>query len=487
MSLKASRQGSEPKSTPPISFGNPNVANNTPTSHLHLSLNNTPPSDNELQTKRNNWREKELEVYSFQKNRLQDLFDQINQEFDLLWDENIQLRRRLEESNITELPTSLITEKPNFSPSALHRPHPTTSGKLPTVGTPPQDRNAPLKRPQKSPVPTWEPVGALSLHNDGIWEISACRWDSALFATASLDRTARVWSAADPNVLLMSHSGSVNSVRFHPTARLACTASGDRSCMVWKIPKREKEEKEDAPRKEVQDKEEERDPAKGKEERTSGKALVTIQHNNAIIGADWVASGDKFFSTGWDDKARLWGLETGKIVSEVKIPTESACWVTYVSSHPKENLSAICGTDGQFKIIDWRTTNFAQNVQAHNNSVSSVIFNPLDENMIISSGERMVKIWDRRNLTKGCKSFKRSAGINKISISPVSGYLALPLDDLRVRIFDLNGKVIGHMPQNFKLHKLCPTSTAWSNDQSVVFSVGFDAQINAMALRTRKV
>lgn len=56
-----------------------------------------------------------------------------------------------------------------------------------------------------------------------------------VIATASADHTARVWGVDSGRCLLQytGHSGSVNSVRFHPMRDLILTASGDNSAHVW--------------------------------------------------------------------------------------------------------------------------------------------------------------------------------------------------------------------------------------------------------------
>lgn len=50
-----------------------------------------------------------------------------------------------------------------------------------------------------------------------------------------LDHTACVWSIENGRCLLQyqGHSGSVNSIRFHPARDLVLTASGDCSAHIW--------------------------------------------------------------------------------------------------------------------------------------------------------------------------------------------------------------------------------------------------------------
>ena len=53
--------------------------------------------------------------------------------------------------------------------------------------------------------------------------------------THTSDGTACVWDVESSNLLLkyVGHSGSVNSISFHPHEPLACTASGDAATHVW--------------------------------------------------------------------------------------------------------------------------------------------------------------------------------------------------------------------------------------------------------------
>jgi WD40 repeat protein len=51
-----------------------------------------------------------------------------------------------------------------------------------------------------------------------------------------IDHTARVWCVETCACLLqyVGHSGSVNSIRFHPSQDLVVTASGDQKVHIWK-------------------------------------------------------------------------------------------------------------------------------------------------------------------------------------------------------------------------------------------------------------
>ena len=74
-------------------------------------------------------------------------------------------------------------------------------------------------------------------HTDGLWEISTSTQNSSFVGTASADGTARIWDISNGLCLAIyhEHKGSANSIRFHPTQPLACSASGDGGVYVWPL------------------------------------------------------------------------------------------------------------------------------------------------------------------------------------------------------------------------------------------------------------
>jgi len=80
-------------------------------------------------------------------------------------------------------------------------------------------------------------------HRDGVYEVTLCGSTNSMskhgvLGTGSADRTARLWSLHSSQFLYnyTGHKGAVNSIRFHPSEPIVCTASGDKTCHIWKIP-----------------------------------------------------------------------------------------------------------------------------------------------------------------------------------------------------------------------------------------------------------
>ena len=83
--------------------------------------------------------------------------------------------------------------------------------------------------------------------------------------------------------------------------------------------------------------------------------------------------------------------------------------------------------------------------------VTSAIFSPIDENIIISgSDDRTVKIWDRRTLRSPRTVIRCSNGINRFAVSPLSSHLVIPMDDSRTKVCDLSGKQLGRLKSESK-------------------------------------
>lgn len=76
---------------------------------------------------------------------------------------------------------------------------------------------------------------AFAGHKDGIWDVSAAKMGISVVGTASADHKAGVWAIDSGRCLLkyQGHTGSVNSIRFHPSRELALTSSGDHTSHIW--------------------------------------------------------------------------------------------------------------------------------------------------------------------------------------------------------------------------------------------------------------
>ena len=88
-----------------------------------------------------------------------------------------------------------------------------------------------LSTRDKCPVPKVSSVRRFYCSSK-IWLTS----DTIFLSFPTTDNTASIWDVDTGNILMkyVGHSGSVNSITFHPTEHYACTTSGDTTAHLWR-------------------------------------------------------------------------------------------------------------------------------------------------------------------------------------------------------------------------------------------------------------
>jgi WD40 repeat protein len=170
--------------------------------------------------------------------RLQELFREVYGIVDALVDENNELRSRLRQYEPSAVSLSMLGHASGGSLAP-------GSGKLAGAKARLAGKNllklkvgrfaTSLSQQKEEPYAF---VRSYEAHKDGVLSLDSCVWNDNLFVSTSADRTARVWYAdgSFSSVVYAGHRGAVNSARFHPNARLVCTAGGDAVCHVWLVP-----------------------------------------------------------------------------------------------------------------------------------------------------------------------------------------------------------------------------------------------------------
>jgi energy-coupling factor transporter ATP-binding protein EcfA2 len=118
-------------------------------------------------------------------------------------------------------------------------------------------------------------------HDDEIWGVA---WspDGRWLATASRDRTARIWDGADGSDLavLCGHDDLVRGVAWAPNGRRLATTSRDRTARIW--------------------------------DTDNGSELTILRgHDSEIWGVAWAPDGRRLATASHDRTARIWDADNG--------------------------------------------------------------------------------------------------------------------------------------------------------------------------------
>jgi WD40 repeat protein len=388
---------------------------------------------------------------------------------------------------------------------------------------------------------------SLQGHKDGVWDLSCLQIPNDLFnshvsqhissnyliGSASADTTARLWYLNKTNGVSSSfciqeycgHSGSVNSIRFHPryftdSTNLILSASGDCQAHIWQCvlsPTNDSLENKcdillnynsfySMALKSINSQTSNGQPNANHHNiisspssncnQNSENSLSTSQdfmsiirspikryegHSDACIAAEWFPDGELLATASWDRTANVYNVETGKVLCNLQHDD----YLTNVSIHKMHKIILTSSKDTTFKVWDFRDPICSVNVyQGHNRSVNSAIFIS-DDKIATSSDDQTVKVWDLRIMRSPVSTINANSGINRIcSMNFPSNdgltndiYLCLPLDNRDIKIYNLNGERTLRMPRTSKVgHRRLVTSVACH--ENFIFSASFDKLVN---------
>ncbi len=168
--------------------------------------------------------------------------------------------------------------------------------------------------------------------------------DGKRLATASDDRTARVWDAGSGKELLVlrGHAGPVVGVAFSPDGKVLATASADKTAKLW-------------------------DAANGKE-------LLTLHGHAGPVNAVAFSPDGKHVASASDDQtAKLWDVESGKELLTFRGHTGLVRCVIF---SPDGRRVATASWDRTAKVWDASNGKELLTVHGHAGDVYSVAFSP---------------------------------------------------------------------------------------------------------------
>lgn len=431
---------------------------------------------------------------------MQDLLLQIEKEYNLLYEENVALKTRL------GIPVDQQYLGPSlqlqFQSQAMQQAQQ-------------QSQQQPALAKGNSGKPSsqkWNISKELTGHHDGVWECTPCPWDDLSFATASVDRSVRLWSSASGvcTFVYYGHKGSVNSVRMSPTERLlCCTASGDRTCHIFRIPdmsKRQPSQQQQQQQQQLQQLQQQQESRKlwsplvepgspvaeeqDIDERPRAprdaahpsylrSPLVELRgHKNVVIAADWVHGGDRVVSASWDNTVRLWSATTGEQQLQVSAGGHvDRFHPTNITVHPSSPLALWSGSDGTFCLWDLRSKRVSlSSIQAHHaDACSTAVFDADGECIVTSGADKHIRIWDIRALGKSSKSdFRGAASLSRFTL-PRARMVIVPQEN-DAHILDYSGKCQGKLkrrPRNSILSSFC-----WIERDKTIISTMFSGSIH---------
>ncbi|KAG7427685.1 Vegetative incompatibility protein HET-E-1 [Fusarium oxysporum f. sp. raphani] len=275
-------------------------------------------------------------------------------------------------------------------------------------------------------------------HSDSVQSVVFSH-DSKMVASASLDKTIRIWNieTGECKHVLKGHSNLVKSVVFSHDSNMVASASLDKTIRIWNI-------------------------------ETGECKHVLKGHSNLVKSVVFSHDSNMVASASGDKTARIWNIETGECKQVLEGHSDSVKSVVF--SHDS-NMVASASDDKTIRIWNIETGEYKQVLEGHSNWVNSVVFSH-DSKMVASASlDKTIRIW---NIETGeCKHVLKghSDSVQSVVISHDSKMVASASLDKTIRIWNIETGECKHV---LKGHSKLIYSVVISHDSKMVASASLD-------------
>ncbi|HJS08803.1 MAG TPA: protein kinase [Pirellulales bacterium] len=317
--------------------------------------------------------------------------------------------------------------------------------------------------------------------------------------SASHDNTVRIWDLESGALIqsLRGHAGWVRGCDVTDDGRLAVSASHDRQAKLWRLD--------------------------GYEEFRVLNARVLSGHSDAITSATFSANGDRILTSSRDHTARIWSLESGRVLQSFAEGHDYLASHAIVFSDGRRFLTS--GIDNTVRIWDFATGTETRTItgtgasglvalspderfiltasgntgllwdvisgelvhrfSGHHAEVSAIAFSPDNRSAFTADVNGRMQLWNRASGENMWSQRSHSAGINAAVFTPDGNRLLTASSDHTVGQFEIaTGKDL--IRETLK-HNDAVTQLAISSDGNRVVTGTSDGKIRIWNLNQRRV
>lgn len=279
--------------------------------------------------------------------------------------------------------------------------------------------------------------------------------DGKIFASASEDRTVKLWNARPATLIstLTGHTGRVTSVSFHPQGKILASGSEDGTVKLWDV--------------------------------TRSTLIKTIKaHHSWVRSVSFSPDGQIFASCSSAGFINLWKTADATLLKTLKGHTQI---VTHISFSPDGKTLASASFDTTVKLWNIGDGSLINTLEDHKSNTRSVSFSPDGKTLASTDQDGIVKLWNvvDGTLLQNLPTHRRA--VWSAIFSPDGHTLATISSDSTVKLWnleDINDNTTE--PQLLKGHRGRILSIGFSPDGKTLVSGSFDSAIKLWNLEVRE-
>ena len=310
--------------------------------------------------------------------------------------------------------------------------------------------------------------------------------DALHVVTASYDKTARIWGAATGKevAVLHGHEDWVNSATFSPDGKRIVTASADTTARIW--------------------------------DAVTAKAIAVLHgHEYSVECAAFSPDGKRIVTASVDKTARIWDAATGRPIAVLRGHEEWArsaafspdgsrivtasrdktarIWdattakeIVVLRGHEDDVNSAAFSPDGM-RIVTSSGSGFVKDktariweaatgremavLRGHQGPVNSAVFAPDGRHVITASYDKTARVWEAPTGKETAVLRRHEDQVNSAAFSPDGSRIVTASDDRTARVWDV---VTGRETAALRGHKYSVISAAFSPDGKRIVTASYD-------------
>ena len=253
-------------------------------------------------------------------------------------------------------------------------------------------------------------LAKLEGHTDSVVQ-AAFSPDGQRIVTASEDKTARVWNAANGQLLakLEGHTGLVHQAAFSPDGQRIVTASADHTARVWNA--------------------------------ANGQLLAKLEgHTGAVSHAAFSPDGQRIVTASQDKTARVWNAASGQLLAKLEGHTNT---VEHAAFSPDGQRIVTASGDKTARVWNAANGQLLATFEGHTNALTHVAFSPDGRRIVTASNDRTARVWNAANGQLLAKLEGHTGGVRHAEFSPDGQRIVTASGDKTARVWNAaNGQLL---------------------------------------------